>query len=195
MDGLSDDMNRDRKRTIGLSPGMRYLFIAFALFACATGPAQSAGPTGEQLKAALLFKLIKFVTWPTDTLTEEKSELVLCAPGRAPLDGQLRALQGKKVKGHRLKMVELATNQADTQGCQVLFLPKDRWGREKVSNRQGMLTISDAKGFANQDGMIELGERRKRVELRINLEQVREYGLQVDSQLLALATIVGGKGK
>lgn len=178
-----------------LSRAVRYLLIGLALFACAIGPTHSAGPTGDQVKAALLFKLIKFVTWPTDTLTEEEPELVLCAPGRAPLDGQLRALQGKKVKGQRLKMVELSTSEAATQGCHVLFLPKDRWEKAKVFNQEGVLTVSDAKGFAIHDGMIELGERRKRVELRINLEQVKEHGLQVDSQLLELATIVGEKSK
>jgi len=188
-------MNRERTITIVPLRAARYLFIGLALFACAIGPAQSAGPTEEQLKAALLFKLIKFVTWPTDTLTEEKPELVLCAPGRAPLDGQLRALQGKKVKGQRLKMIELSAGEVGTQGCHVLFVPKDRWKKAQVFNRDGVLTISDAKGFAMHDGMIELGERRKRVELRINLDQVRKHGLQVDSQLLELATIVGEESK
>lgn len=171
-------------------PSRAKLWASVLLFACCLGPLQAEGPTEDQLKAALIFKLVKFVSWPADKVSGAKGNFILCTLGRAPLDGQLGALQGKTSKGRELRLIETSLQGAGSENCDVLFLPKAYWDEDSVLNRVGVLTIGDREGFAERGGMIELGQRRKRVQLRINLAQAKEHGLHIDAQLLDLAKVV-----
>jgi hypothetical protein len=56
-----------------------------------------------------------------------------------------------------------------------------------------VLTISDAQGFVDQGGVIELVESGDRFEFDINLGAAQRAGLRLSSQLLKLGRRVHGR--
>jgi hypothetical protein len=53
-----------------------------------------------------------------------------------------------------------------------------------------ILTVSELPGFAESGGMIELYQMDDRIRFKVNLQSIREAGLELSSSLLKLAVIV-----
>jgi hypothetical protein len=53
-----------------------------------------------------------------------------------------------------------------------------------------VLTVSDARGFAQAGGMIELYEDNGRMRFAINIDTLQKSGVKLSSRLLDLARIV-----
>ena len=55
---------------------------------------------------------------------------------------------------------------------------------------QKIVTVSDIKGFAEDGGMIELVHNEGVVKLKINVTVAKQSGIIINSDLLALSTII-----
>ncbi|MEH6626709.1 MAG: YfiR family protein [Motiliproteus sp.] len=150
-----------------------------------------ASPSDEyRLKAALLFKLGDFVTWPDS----DREPFEICVFGKNPFDGALVALQARKVKDKQIALRFFDRVNANLGQCHILYIPaSENMHISSVimsASYNSVLTISDIQNFAETGGMIELTKKNNRIGFRINLRVVKEAKIKIASPLLELATIV-----
>jgi hypothetical protein len=76
----------------------------------------------------------------------------------------------------------------------LLFVPSSNAKRVVTTvdrlKEAPVLTVSDAEGFAESGGMIELFQENGRMRFAVNVEVVQRSGLRVSSRVLDLARIV-----
>ncbi len=150
----------------------------------------------DRIKAALVFKLVKFVEWPASALSGSMP-LQLCAYGNSGVAEALAAADGKPARDRTAKFRKLdSLATAEIKGCHVLFIAGG--ARELLNDVPpalrtrggGLLTVSDHPEFARRGGMIGLAHGENKVKFEINLRAAREGGLEPGASLLELATIV-----
>ena len=144
------------------------------------------------LKAALLFKISKFIHWPEGSFGANNT-LQLCIIGRDDFGTSADALIGKRLQGQSLVISRLQAGQAAT-GCHIVFVgrsEKDRLGPILSGlAHQAALTVSDIEGFAARGGMVGFATRDHKIGFEINPAAGKRAGLEIGAQLLQLATIV-----
>ncbi len=161
-------------------------------------PICSANETSQRedrLKAAYLFNFIKFVEWPPPAAaTEPLTVCFLGAPG--VYDALATNIEDKRAGERPLAARRLAAHVHE-QSCNVLYVDAQEYdGKDTGLARQALLTVSDAKGFARNAGIIELFNEKNRLRFNINLDNAQKAGLHVSSNLLTLAaTIEKGSSK
>lgn len=158
-------------------------------------PAQRAvqSATDEQVRAAFLYQLAQFVTWPEQ---KDRAPIQFCVLGNGGFAELLDSvLKGKTIREHALS-VRKVDSLDQFSGCQVAFLALEkrkhlqdalaRWGHSQV------LVVGEAEGFTEMGGMVNLRIADGRVTIEINLNAARKAGLDIRSQLLQVARIVPG---
>jgi len=143
-----------------------------------------------RLKAALVYKLTRFVEWPQ--LPPDR--FGICVLGRGELGRLLDALEGREVENRRIEVLYL--NRSDDIGpqCQMVFIDDAKRAFLQPIIRslddRPLLTIGDSPEFAAKGGMIQFINQGKRISFKINQRQAESAGLRIAAPLLELATIV-----
>ena len=102
-------------------------------------------------------------------------------------------LADKQVRNRPIEIRNLP-GMDDIRGCHLLYISPDAF--ERVKNRLSPLaglpivTIGENENFAAQGGVVQLVTRRDRLRFIINLKAAKENRIQIDSQLLSLASEV-----
>lgn len=148
----------------------------------------------DRIKAALVFKLVKFVEWPAGMMAG-KDPIQICAFGESPVSEALAAVDGRPARDRTAQFRKLASlSPAETKTCHVLYIAGN--AREIATTvpaslrQRGVLTVSDAAEFARRGGMIGLGRGENKVAFEVNLRAARESGLEPGAPLLELATVI-----
>ncbi|MFK7829526.1 MAG: YfiR family protein [Congregibacter sp.] len=160
----------------------------------AVHPAMAADPAPEDVvKAAVVFKLTKFVEWPASIFESSATKLQICALGDTPVSEALEVVEGRITQQREVEFVRVST-ASDASGCHLLFFGKRAASRLRslldAQAESGVLTVSDSAGFANNGGIVELTRRGTRLGFRVNVNNARRAGLTVSAPLLELAEIV-----
>ncbi len=156
--------------------------------------AESAASREDRIKAALVFKLVKFVDWPA-AMMAGKEPIQICSFGDSPVAEALSAVDGRPARDRTAQFRKLgALSAAEAKGCHVLFVAGNAreiaGGLPSAARGRGVLTVSDGPDFARRGGMIGLARGENRVAFEINLRAARDSGLEPGAPLLELATIV-----
>jgi len=123
------------------------------------------------VKAAFVYNFAKFTEWPG---LASGVPLVVCIAGDNAMAAALAGtVRGQNIGGHTLDVT--SPQDRDTwQGCQVLFAADSEVGRsgERLDALKTLpvLTVSDAKGFSEAGGIIELYLDDGRMRFAINVE-------------------------
>ena len=155
------------------------------------------------MKAAFLFDFGKFVEWPEGSYASAKSPFSICVLGEDPFGAALdQTLHGKFIASRAVSLSRVK-DAASAQHCQIVFVSrseKSRLATIFASFRgSNALLVGETDGFAALGGAIQFTLEENHIRFAINPDAIRRAGLQVSSQLLALAKIVrdepnGGKG-
>lgn len=145
------------------------------------------------VKAAFLFYLAQFVTWP-DPISRGAGPLVFGVFGVDPFGATLdQTLAKQTVSGHALE-VQRINKLADVSKCQVLFVSASEEARLplvwEALRDSSTLTVSDLPGFITRGGMVGFVEQSSKVRFAINLKAMISARLKASSQLLGLAVEV-----
>jgi uncharacterized protein DUF4154 len=170
-----------------------YLVFASAAFFPAHSCAQEYRGGEYELKAAMLFNLVKFVEWPASAYSGAQAATVLCTLGRDPFGSALDEYAGNQVNGRPLVIRRLRRGE-DPQGCHLIYVSSSE-GKvltQVLKNVQGelILTVGEMEQFAARGGMIQLTVEDKQVHFTINLSVTSREQLRIRSNLLALSRIV-----
>jgi len=147
-----------------------------------------------RIKAAFIYNFAKFVHWPDNAFPEKDSPLVLCIMGEDPFGDALDMLKGKTVRGRPLRILKVS-QIAHLPTCHIVFVASSQHALlpgylEKLRGRP-ILTVSDIPGFASLGGAIGFFMVNERIRFEINRKAAEVNGLQISSQLMKLARIIG----
>ncbi len=155
--------------------------------------AETALQREDRIKAALIFKLVKFIDWPAQALAG-KDPLQICALGSSAVGDALAVVDGRPARDRLAQFRRIGgLAAADVKSCHVLFIPagsREMVAGTVVPKSLGVLTISDAPDFARRGGMIGLVRDENKIGFEINLHTARDAGLAPGASLLELAIIV-----
>ncbi len=174
--------------------------LVFATMVCLVtcfyiGPTAADGISKEdKIKAAIVYKLGKFVEWPATAFKNRRGPLAVCLLGSDPMADVLAKAKKQTVQGHRIDIVTLGLEAVPTSGCHILYIPNGEIPEltqflDSLSNAP-VLTVSDTRGFARLGGMVGLIRSAKRLKFEINPRAAQQAGLKISAQLLELADIV-----
>ncbi len=169
------------------------LVIAVVLLHAGPTPLGAGEASEAHIKAAIVYKVTKFVTWPGDSLATT-GPCTLGIVGEGEVQAALRGLENRLVAGRPLAIVDVSDPDA-LERCHIVYFGS---GSEAVADSMvealanaPILTVSDTEGFAEGGGMLELVRQRNRIGFAINKAAVDRSGVRFGSQLLKMAHIVG----
>jgi len=179
-----------------LSP-LRLLLLTLLLLSPPARPAEGTPRSEYEVKAALLFKFVRYSDWPSTAFADAASPCVIGVAGRDPLGKELeKAFEGKSVKG-RAFLLKRVSGEQEMRACHLLFIASSerRRMRDWLQKIQGapVLTVGESPEFLDHGGVINLILKDGSVRFDINLEPARMARLKLDANLLKVAASVRGK--
>jgi YfiR/HmsC-like len=167
-------------------------FASLALFP-SRASAQEYRSSEYELKAAIVFNLVKFVEWPATAYSSAQAPTVLCTLGRDPFGSALNQYDGNNVNGRPLVIRRLRRGD-DPHGCHLAYVSSSEAKLLpqvlKNLDAEPILTVGEMEQFAGRGGMIQLEVEDKQVHFAINLSAASREHLRIRSNLLALSRIV-----
>ncbi len=169
------------------------------LFAVALVHARTtSAPSDLEVRTALVYKIAKFVAWP-ERPAQDASVLRLCHMTERNAARSLATLAGQTV-GARNIVVHPLQPDDDPATCHILYIAsQEEINAIPLLRRiadQPVLTIGESSAFASRlGGVMTLRTDTRRVRFEVNVGASRRAGLQINSQLLKLATIVDTRSK
>lgn len=179
------------------STRLTYPLISLLLFICllVQTPSVAAQEPGEhQIKAAMIYNMLRFMDWPDDNLPGQAPQMTICVAGKGALGSAMGSLQGKTVKNRPISIQQLPVLPVVISGCEVLILSDLE--RASVSSllektrTVPVLTVSDSRGFARSGGVVGFVLQQGKVRFEINQTAAQRHRLRISAQLLKLAQIV-----
>jgi hypothetical protein len=168
-------------------PGWIVLLALSAAGPLAAGERSSVSE--YEVKAAFLFNFAKFTTWPAED--EREGPLRICIAGGDPFGSLLdTTVQDKQVRGRAFR-VERFGIEDDLTGCEIVFVgevePEARRHLLESLDGSPVLTVGESGSFAEQGGIVEFFQQKRRVRFMVNVDAVERSQLRVSSKLLQLA--------
>ena len=176
--------------------GKRWLVVALvAALAVALPEPVLAEPSEQEVKAALIFNITRFVEWPTAAFSSPNAPMVVAIMGKDEVSAVLGTmLVGRSVDGHPLEVRYLKTGD-EVRKCHVLYIASSekRKTDEILKDVRGAstLTVADIDRFAERGGHVNLVLEDRRVQLFVNPTSARDCGLTISARMLSLVQIVG----
>lgn len=161
--------------------------------------AQPSKPSEYQVKAAYIYNFGKFVRWQASAAANRGGPFTICVLGDDPFGSILQStLAGETIGGIPVTIKRVPRPQ-DATNCRILFLN----AAEEIHlqtilaalGKASVLTVSDMPDFSKRGGMIQFVMQGDRVRFEINRASAENAGLILDSELLKVATSVGGNGR
>jgi len=145
------------------------------------------------IKAAILYNLAKFATWPDSAFATADAPVQVCVLGRNPFGAALETLRGKRVGSRKLSIAAFAGVEY-APACHVLFVSASEEQRVaeilSVVSNQPVLTVADIDRFATAGGIVGLTKVDDRSRLQVNVDAASQAGVRLSSKLLRLADTV-----
>ncbi|MBL9173937.1 MAG: YfiR family protein [Verrucomicrobiales bacterium] len=177
------------------SPGTGRRLLLCLGMACGlwSASAQNATLREYELKAGVLFNIIKYVEWPADSPVGPSDTIEIGLLGTIPFPEAMDVLDGKVVQGRKLQ-VRRINSVADAAKCRVLYVGSSEKGQlaqiaESFKDKP-VLTVGEVDGFAQKGGMVNLLNGPNRIVMEINRAAATQSRIEFSSQLLKLARLV-----
>jgi hypothetical protein len=148
-----------------------------------------------ETKAAAFYNVLAFTNWPSEAFASPDAPLVIAVAGHGPIAALLDKIVAGETWRNRRIVVDHYESARQVKLCHVLFIAESEQGnwvkiRALYANRP-ILTVSDAADFATLGGNVQLAIEQNRLRILVNLSTTSANGLQLSSNLLRLATIIG----
>ena len=158
--------------------------------------ADESRPEEYRVKAAMLYKIAKFVSWPSQAFATPEAPLIFCVVGNDPFGNAVDDLKNQRVKGRSLRVRRLTEMESAAGLCHIVYLGQSVGLEAMLAGvaSEPVLTVGDTKDFAKRGGVLELRLDTNRVRFQVNLDAMEQANLDIGAQLLQLATIVGERG-
>lgn len=167
------------------------------MVACGSAVAEESAAE-ISVKAAIVHKISKFVSWPDARFETSNGMLRVCVIGSRTVLEAFAALSDRPIHGRRLQVMPAPDPGAVATSCEVLYLAgnDDRAASEWLEPiaSHPVLTFGNAGEYGADGSIVTMIIRRNKVRFAINLDANEYTGLRISAQLLQLATSVGSPG-
>lgn len=158
-------------------------------------PLVSQASNEEQtLKAAIIYKLPKFVQWPENTFHNSSQSFHICLIGDDSLKSPLNKLKQRKINNRSVSIFHIKYTEIESSTCHLIYINKTETSHLKSvidsMKNKPILTISDMKFFAANGGNIEIYRKNKRFAFRINHQAAKDSNLILASPLLQMSKVI-----
>ncbi len=169
---------------------LRWLIAATLLFQLA--PAE-ANDIERRLEAVFLGRFASYIEWPDNP----RSHFIITLIDENPFGTLLDELyQNKRLHGKPIQ-VKYATKVEQIGESDILFITLDTLAARQAAidhaQRHGILTISEAKGFAERGGIIQLNFVEQKTRIKINHDAAQKSGIRIGAPLLSIAQVIRGE--
>lgn len=174
-------------------PSTHQLLLVLCLFFLPLSAAAGETYDENQLKAAISYKIAKFVTWPEDSFNTDVDPFVICVYAEDDVVKGFDSLAGQSIKGRTIQLKALQSGQTCQEGHLFYFSESHIKKFDQILPEfkdRPVLTISDMKSFSSLGGMITLLNHGRNTRLIINLSTAFQARLKISSKLNVLATKV-----
>lgn len=156
--------------------------------------ASDESPTEYEVKAALLFKFVSFVEWPSESFPEVDTPIRIGILGEDPFGEILdRTIKGKTIRNRTVE-AKRATSLEELTSCHIVFIAQsDTSNTAAITatlHKHHILTVGDSPGFAIKGGVINLIEQDGKIGFEINAKSAQQAHIHISSQLMSLANVV-----
>ncbi|MBT8065854.1 MAG: YfiR family protein [Gammaproteobacteria bacterium] len=173
---------------------LRHRLLLAILASCFCVPAMGDAVSDEDVKLALIYKITRFITWPTAG-DQSSAPFRFCLAENTIFELAQDRLTGRRIRDRDIEVHLLSDDAVDlSDQCDVFYMA--RLKKDRVSQYlamvagQPVLTVSDVPDFAKNGGMIGLSTRSQKVGIKINVAAYESSDLVVSSQLLELADLI-----
>lgn len=147
-----------------------------------------------KLKAALVYKLTRFVHWPGVGDGEQQYLFDICVMAGEDVLQAFGGMQGRKVGDREIQVRRVRKPDAS---CRLLYIGSEHDQRLNavlnIVREWPLLSVSDLPDFARRGGIIELARQEKRMRFFINHGAARRAGLTIAAPLMEMSTVVDGR--
>ncbi|MGI9236322.1 MAG: YfiR family protein [Woeseiaceae bacterium] len=173
--------------------------LLLVILTLATGDAVARDSVAEiSVKAAIVHKIAKFVSWPDSRFQGSDKPLRFCVLGDPMVLKAFESLSDRAIHGRSLLVKPAPAPAAVASTCDVLYLDGDRqqsadvWIESVIG--QPVLTFGEEGEYGGDGSIVTMTVRRNKVKFSIDLDANKDTGLRISAQLLQLATTVGRAG-
>lgn len=158
-------------------------------------PARAQVASAAAVKATFLYRFATYVEWPADAVPAGPITIGV-VEGDAVLDQLIRIVPAIQVNGRQVMARRLRPGDS-LEGIQILFVGPStsthaRLMREASRGKPILLVTESPRGLAD-GGVINFVSSGRTVKFEISLSSAARSGLQIDSQLLSVASHVEGR--
>lgn len=180
--------------------GLRRIAVALLLGGALAVPAPAADGTKlaaeAQLKAALVAKLARFVTWPKEGSAPTPATFVVGVLGEDGTGDQLAtSLEAEPIKGASVMIVHV-DDVAELRDCNLVWIAASARDQAQTITTElsdaPVLILSDGGGLIDLGVHVGLLMTGDRLAFEVNIGALRHAGLDLPSGLLRLAKRVVG---
>jgi YfiR/HmsC-like len=153
-------------------------------------------PNEYEVKAAYLLNFGKFMHLSAGSDALRRTTFDICILGRDPIGHSIDDIAANEtIDGHEVRILRVAdASQAHT--CAVVFVSAQEGERIRedlaILSGSDALTVSDAREFLREGGMIQFVNEQDHVRFEVNLNAVDRTHLVLSSELLRVAASVEG---
>jgi hypothetical protein len=163
-----------------------FAILTFYSICFSTAVAEDRLISENQAKAAFVFNVVRYVTWPPP----DSNTVLIGILGKGPLSREWQSISGKTLSNRKLHVVK--SNDVDEMlDCQLVVIEEtspNKLSRSLQKLRHyPILTIGDSPVFISSGGALNIAFLNNRISFSINLAQARASGLTISSNLLKLA--------
>ena len=170
------------------------LFLIGVFFPASTVLAANSA-SADKIKAAYIYQLTQFVTWP-DTTLSQNTHFNICILDQDRISKELDPLH-QHVIGRQSIKISYPKTINTVNDCNILYI-----ATTKKQNLQAilantrtwpMLTVSSIPDFTAMGGGIGFVIFDNKVRLEINRAPARQAGIKISAKLLEIASLVRSK--
>lgn len=154
-----------------------------------------AGDEERKLEAVFLGRFANYIEWPVNN----RATVVITLIDENPFGTLLDELyKNKKIQG-KLINIKQVTKVEDIGTTDILFVTLDTVQSRQMAidyaQQNAILSISEAKGFAERGGIIQINFVEQRPLITINHEAAIKSRIKIGAPLLSIARIVKEQAK
>ncbi|PHQ92784.1 MAG: hypothetical protein COB42_00130 [Sulfurimonas sp.] len=163
-----------------------FLFLSFSTL--------NAASSQDDVKVAIIGKLSNFITWKSPS---NNQNFIITVVGDKAFKKHLYTKYNEKNINSKKVLVLYVDSIDDLRPSDILYTGKlsqtEQYKFINYSKKNSILSISEAYGFAQRGGIIQLYFVSQNLKFKINHKASIQSNLKINAALLSIATIVKGK--
>lgn len=154
-----------------------------------------ASDSDQRLLAVYLGRFAEYVQFPSEH--QQQEEFVIAVLGQSSFAAQLQTFyQNRQIHKKPVRLVS-AAEVNDLPACDLLFINLPTKSARDAAIAQAAkfraLTISTARGFALQGGIIQISFVEQKAKITINHTAAVRNGIHIRAPLLSISTVLQGE--